>query len=85
MTIPAPRKLPFDPWFKDNPLVGSSYIEKELREGTFKVLSASQYYYHFSQSVVHKEIPAEPKKVQLFLEVLDKCAKAYPEIYKTNT
>ena len=30
MTIPAPRKLPFDPWFKDNPLVGSSYIEKEL-------------------------------------------------------
>ena len=62
-----------------------SYIEKELREGTFKVLSASQYYYHFSQSVVHKEIPAEPKKVQLFLEVLDKCAKAYPEIYKTNT
>ena len=57
-----------------------SYIEKELREGSFKVLSANRYYYHFSQSVVHKEVPAEPKKVKLFLELLDKCAKAYPEI-----
>ena len=57
-----------------------SYIEKELCEGSFKVLSANRYYYHFSQSVVHKEVPAEPKKVKLFLELLDQCAKAYPEI-----
>ena len=29
MTIPAPQKLPFAPWFKDNPLAGTSYIEEE--------------------------------------------------------
>tara|TARA_A100001388_G_scaffold273740_1_gene256084 strand:+ start:1487 stop:1672 length:186 start_codon:yes stop_codon:yes gene_type:complete len=32
MTIPAPQKLPFDPWFMDNPLAGTSYIEKESFE-----------------------------------------------------
>ena len=57
-----------------------SYIEKELADNTFKVLSANRYFYPFSQSVVHKEVPAEPKKVKLFLELLDECAKAYPEI-----
>lgn len=57
-----------------------SYFENELLSGTFKVLCAQRYYYHFSQSVVHKEVPAEPKKVTLFLDLLDECAKAYPEI-----
>ncbi|WP_229681014.1 LysR family transcriptional regulator [Alteromonas lipolytica] len=57
-----------------------SYFEEELNAGTFRVLSAKRYFYNFSQSVVHKEVPAEPKKVTLFAELLDKCARAYPEI-----
>ncbi len=57
-----------------------SHIEKDLRDGRFRVLSASRYVYHFSQSVVHKEVPAEPKKVKLFLELLEQCVQDYLEI-----
>ncbi|NVK55104.1 MAG: LysR family transcriptional regulator [Alteromonadaceae bacterium] len=61
-----------------------SYMEKEIRAGSFKVLAANRYVYHFSQSVVHKEVPAEPKKVRLFIDALAQCARDYPEIRDTN-
>ena len=32
MTIPAPKKLPYDDWFDDNPLKGSKYIEEPVYE-----------------------------------------------------
>ncbi|MDC8831921.1 LysR family transcriptional regulator [Alteromonas gilva] len=57
-----------------------SYMAQEIRSGSFKVLSAERYVYHFSQSVVHKEVPAEPKKVRLFIEALTQCAQDYPQI-----
>jgi len=60
------------------------YIENEINSGTFKVLSPERYFYHFSQSVVYKEVPAEPKKVTLFLELLNQYAKAYPEIRNSD-
>ena len=32
MTIPAPKKLPYDEWFDTNPLKGSKYIEEPVYE-----------------------------------------------------
>ena len=32
MTIPAPKKLPYDEWFDDNPLKETKYIEDPVYE-----------------------------------------------------
>ena len=32
MTIPAPKKLPYDVWFDLNPLKGSKYIQEPVYE-----------------------------------------------------
>ena len=34
MTIPAPKKLPYDEWFDTNPLKGSKYIEEPVYESS---------------------------------------------------
>lgn len=54
-----------------------SYIEADVLAGSLRILSANRYYYHFAQAVVHKQVPTEPKKVKLFLDVLDSCIKNF--------
>ncbi|CAI4169149.1 LysR family transcriptional regulator [Alteromonas macleodii] len=48
-----------------------SYVHKELRGGEFRLLCPARYQYNFAQSLVRKQVPAEPKKVALFCRVLN--------------
>ena len=43
MTIPAPKKLPYDDWFDDNPLKGSKYIEEPVYESCERPLHIIMY------------------------------------------
>lgn len=47
-----------------------SYVRNELETGQFRLLRPGQYQYNFAQSLVCKQVPAEPKKVALFTRVL---------------
>lgn len=47
-----------------------SYVQKELENGDFRLLKPAHYQYNFAQSLVRKQVPAEPKKVELFSRVL---------------
>lgn len=48
-----------------------SYIQNEITAGTFRLICPHRYRYNFAQSLVHKQVPAEPKKVALFTRVLN--------------
>lgn len=48
-----------------------SYVDKELKDGEFRLLCPTRYQYNFAQSLVSKQVPAEPKKVALFCRVLN--------------
>lgn len=47
-----------------------SYIRQEVSVGHFRLLRPEQYQYNFAQSLVHKQVPAEPKKVAFFSRIL---------------
>lgn len=49
-----------------------SYVHKELHDGEFRLLCPERYHYNFAQSLVRKQVPAEPKKVALFCRVLNR-------------
>ncbi|GAA0858653.1 LysR family transcriptional regulator [Aliiglaciecola litoralis] len=47
-----------------------SYIKQDLLNGDFRLLCPTRYQYNFAQSLVHKLVPAEPKKVEFFKQIL---------------
>lgn len=53
-----------------------SYIRQDVADKTFRILRPSRYQYNFSQSLVHKQVPAEPKKVAFFKEILQRQIRA---------
>ncbi|GGW91050.1 LysR family transcriptional regulator [Alteromonas halophila] len=49
-----------------------SHVQKEVTDGTFRLLQPARYQYNFAQSLVHKQVPAEPKKITLFRDALNR-------------
>ncbi|XOV80328.1 MAG: LysR family transcriptional regulator [Aestuariibacter sp.] len=47
-----------------------SYIQQDVSNNQIRIICPERYYYNFSQSLVHKQVPAEPKKVRFFTEIL---------------
>ena len=50
MTIPAPKKLPYDVWFDLNPLKGSKYIQEPVYESCD--ISIHQQMYDFCTRMI---------------------------------
>ncbi|NMH60269.1 LysR family transcriptional regulator [Alteromonas ponticola] len=48
-----------------------SYVQNEVQNDEFRLICPARYQYNFAQSLVHKQVPAEPKKVALFTQVLN--------------
>lgn len=48
-----------------------SYVHNEVQSGEFRLIRPTHYQYNFAQSLVHKQVPAEPKKVALFTRVFN--------------
>ena len=48
MTHPAPKKLPYDEWFDDNPLADTKYIEEKP-----KVLPVTIHEEMYRLSLIH--------------------------------
>lgn len=48
-----------------------SYIRNEVAQQSFRLLNPNRYQYNFAQSLVHKQVPAEPNKVRFFTAALN--------------
>ena len=48
-----------------------SYVHNEVQSHTFRLICPTRYQYNFAQSLVHKQVPAEPKKVALFTRIFN--------------
>ncbi|AWL10745.1 HTH-type transcriptional activator BauR [Saliniradius amylolyticus] len=46
------------------------YIQTDVEQGRFRFLKPECYHYPFEQSLVHKQGAAEPKKVDVFLDLM---------------